>query len=91
MPKNLCGYVWALIGRGFLGLFLLFLLACSAFVVVVTKGIVLLPVLGILGLAVGVTFFVAKCAKSNNFFFVWLRAKKQRMCPVIEYVNRGNK
>lgn len=91
MPKDLCGYFWALVGRavvGLVGLALLCALCMLIFITIATKGLILLFAVGIASLIAGIVFFITELEDSDNLFFSWLRARKQKICPIIEYVDK---
>lgn len=90
-PKNLCSYVWTL----FANVILCFAAMVVATVLVFgavkltidTNGIFLLVALGGMGVIFGTAFGYTRVKKSDNLVLSWIRAKKSKMCPMIEYVD----
>jgi hypothetical protein len=70
--KNLCKYFWAV-------LFSLMLIPCS-----VVGVIVCMPFLLVASPFVLLYKWLSK--KEDSLLLLWLRAKKQKVCPLIEYV-----
>ena len=101
MPETLCGYVTGTFGLTLLVLFLVFLFFTLTIAPIMVFGFDYEPLraLGEGGLIMdfmmlfwGVIFLVIylynKCTENNNIFFEYLRAKKDKVCPLIEYEDK---
>jgi hypothetical protein len=90
-PKDLCSYIWTL----FANIFLCFVAVLTVFIfgfgivqlTISTSGIFLLVSLAIIGIIFGIWFGYTKIKNSDGLVLSWLRAKKAKMCPLIEYVD----
>jgi hypothetical protein len=89
MPKTLCGYFWIYVFTVVMCVAVLFSVGLLIHLFVIDP-LAILIVFGSTGLALGLVFFIS-CIfddKKHGVFISWLKAKKDKICPIIEYYRK---